>query len=614
MRALFLSMAVLCTQFVNAETINVADHGILPGQDVSLEVNQLIESVKGQSDITLHFPKGQYEFYPEKAVEMYRAVTNHDNSLKRIAFPLIGFKNITIDGGGSMFMFHGRISPIVVDNTEGVTLKNFSIDWERSFHDELPVVESNKKESYIVVEVDPVKYPHSISGGKMFSEKYNWQDKMGSNIVFDPETRAPIYNTKDYSVNFKSHTASLAGKNRIKIAAKFKASPPPVGSVLISYGTHPTSRLCPAIHTASSKDIKIEQVTVYNAGGMALIAERCENIHLDGMTVSSNDERLVATRADATHFLGCKGEIRVENSLFQHMLDDAINVHGAYVKINEYLGDNRFLCEISHFQQTGLIFAEPGDKVALLSRKTILPFFETSVTQAEIINENLVVVTVAETPKNLPEGPLSIENLTWNPDLVFKNNTIRENRARGMLITTKGSVLVEDNTISPQMHGILIEGDNNKWYESGAVENVVIRNNTFENPGFEGSENYPLYAAPLLTSEQHFGEGRYHRNIEFTGNTIKSFNGHLAYACSVDGLKIEDNTIEFSTDYPKIEDYPSIDLDYCENVTIRNNKSVGFDRELYIEQASDTSNVKITKNPGFKALEERTPALSVVTK
>ena len=70
------------------QVINVSKHGIKPGKDVVLEVNELISSLKGKENVTLFFPKGKYEFYPENAFEEYRAVTNHDNSLKRIAFPI----------------------------------------------------------------------------------------------------------------------------------------------------------------------------------------------------------------------------------------------------------------------------------------------------------------------------------------------------------------------------------------------------------------------------------------------------------------------------------------------------------------------------------------------
>lgn len=602
MRKLLLCAFLCFAPNADASEINVADYGVLPGEDVTYQLNRLIESVRDQPDVTLVFPKGQYEFYPENAVERHRAVANHDNSLKRIAFPLFGCKNITVDGGGSLFMFHGRISPLVLDGVVGGMLKNFTIDWSRSFHDELPVVEQDEKGGSFVVEIDQEKYPYTIKHGNLFSEKYDWQDRMGSNIVFDPRTRAPIYRTLDYSVNFsRPHKATAKGKNRVKIEATFRKAPPPVGSVLVSYGTHPTSRLCPAIHLANSKNIIIQDVTIHDAGGMGVIAERTDDIHLTGVKVSSNEERLVSTRADATHFVGCKGTIRIENCLFEHMLDDSVNIHGAYIKIVKYLGNKEFLCEISHFQQWGMIFAEPGDKVALLSRETVLPFFQTSVTNAKVLNECRLIVTVAEMPEKLPAGPLSVENLTWYPDVVIRKNIIRENRARSALITTKGNVLIEDNYFSSQMHGILIEGDNNKWYESGGVEDITIRNNTFVNIGFEGSERYPLYASPLLTTQQRMGEGHYHRNIRFVNNTLKSFNGHMVFARSVKGLEIAGNTIEFSTDYPAMNEFPAISLEYCDSVTIRDNVATGFDHPLKIKQADDVTHVQIDGNKGLAA-------------
>lgn len=578
--------------------INVADYDIVPGKDVTFQVNELIESLRDQPDVTLFFPKGQYDFHPENAVEIYRAVANHDNGLKRMAFPLFNCKNITIDGNGSTFMMHGRLVPFTLESVNGATLKNFSIDWIRPFHSESVVVENDAKAKSFVVETDSEHYPYTIKGGTILFDRFGQMDEIGANMVFDPKTRAPIYDTRKYSVNGRNAKITAAGKNRFKIEKAVK-SVPPVGSILVTYGTHPTSRLVQAIQITNSKDIVIDHVTIYDAGGMGLIVERTENITLQGLTVTSTADRIVSTRADATHFIGCKGTIRLENCLFEHMLDDGINVHGAYVPVEQYLGDNKFLCNISHFQQWGLTFAEPGDKIALLSREVILPFHETTVKSIKILNEHRFVMTVSDLPAELPDVPMSVENLSWYPDLVMNNNTIRENRARSVLVTTKGRVLIENNYFSSQMHGILIEGDNNKWYESGAVQDITIRNNTFDNLGFEKTERYPLLASPLLRPEQRMGEGQYHRNIHFINNTIRSFNGLLANARSVQGLDISGNKMEFSADYPQADEGPAIVLEYCDDVTIRNNTATGF-QPLEISASDNTTNLKTDGNTGFK--------------
>lgn len=177
------------------ETINVAEHGIVPGKDVTFAVNALLDSIKNRSNVTLVFPKGQYDFYPDNALEQYRAIANHDNGLKKFGLPLFDCKNITIDGGDSTFLFHGRMVPITIERADGATLRNFTVDWVRSFHAELKVVESGSASEGFVVETDPAKYPYQITGNEILFERYGQLDPIGSNIVIDATTNAPIVQT-----------------------------------------------------------------------------------------------------------------------------------------------------------------------------------------------------------------------------------------------------------------------------------------------------------------------------------------------------------------------------------------------------------------------------------
>lgn len=600
MKKIFFIGLLLITSVISfAQIVNVSEYGIVPGRDVTFEVNQLIQSLKGKEGVTLFFPKGQYEFYPENALEKYRAVTNHDNSLKRLAFPLFGLTNFTLDGNGSTFMFHGKICPITVEGSTNTVLKNFTIDWEHSFINELVVVENNTYENSFVAEVNDGQFQFEVKDNQILFQHYDWWDVIGQNIAYDGDKEAAMWHTKDYFLKYSNKTKiTKLNKSSAKFVNITKETPP-VGTVFATYGPSPGgNRFAQAIHLSSSKDNFIQNVTVLAAGGMALIAERCENVNLDGFKVTPRSDRHMATRADATHFLGCKGLIKIENCLLEKMMDDGINVHGAYIKVEEYRGENTFLCEISHRQQWGLIFAEPGDKIMLTSRETVLPIQEMTVTKTEVLNDKRVLITVAETPKTTA-GLLSFENITWNPDLYVNNNTIRNNRARAALITTKGKVLVENNYFSSQMHGILIEGDNKAWYESGGVREVVIKNNVFENIGYGNGESYPLFASPMLTEEQKLGAEKYHFNITFSNNKVNSFNGHLVYAKSVKGLKIEENTIELSKYYPTGSKKPAFEFDYCEDVFISKNSFKGFDWPIFIKKKDSDLNFKVKRNKGI---------------
>lgn len=581
----------------NAQKIDVTKHGVVTGEDATYNLSKLITSIEGEKGLTLFFPKGKYEFYPENAADRYWAVTNHDNSIKRVVFDLSKFENITIDGDGSTFLFYGMVSPFIIDSAKNVTIKNLSIDYDTPFNHELKVVERDEKDKSFVLEVLNHKYGLRVKDGYLYMGNYYGEDKLWQNLPYDPETKTLFYNSSRYTLRNGRAQYKVIGENRV-LVKNGTDELPPIGTVYCNIPSNP-SRLSQAFHIINSKDINIIGVNIHAAGGMGVIAERSENITIDNVKVTPSGDRTFSVRADATHFNGCKGLVKVTNSTFENMGDDAINVHGSYVDIVEYLGDNAFLCEISHEQQWGIHFGSAGDKIMMTSRVDLQPLFETTVTASQYINEERFILTVDKLPEVMPEAPLSFENITWNADVIMKNCIVRRNRARSALISTKGKVLLEDNYFSSEMHGILIEGDNNHWYESGAVEDVVIRNNTFDNGGFgNNNPSYPLYISPMLNKTQCLGKTPYHRNIEFTNNKIINYSSRLVYARSVENLNVVNNRIERSKLYPTDTNTLSVVLDFCKNVVIKKNKWVDFPAPVTMESKNGTTDVKITNNSG----------------
>ena len=108
---------------------------------------------------------------------------------------------------------------------------------------------------------------------------------------------------------------------------------PPVGSVLSSKGDREHDRYAPAFEVKSSKNITFDGLVVHHALGMGYLFERTEDIKIlnCGVYLRKGTERVISSTADATHFANCKGDILIENSRFENMLDDGTNVHGTYV-------------------------------------------------------------------------------------------------------------------------------------------------------------------------------------------------------------------------------------------------------------------------------------------
>lgn len=113
--------------------ISVADFGLKPDtrENAVAYVQKAIEACRGKEPVTLVFPEGRYDFWPQYAHEKnYYETNTYDVFPKRLAMLFEGLHNITVDGNGSQFVMHDRIQPITVENCDGVTLKNFSIDWD----------------------------------------------------------------------------------------------------------------------------------------------------------------------------------------------------------------------------------------------------------------------------------------------------------------------------------------------------------------------------------------------------------------------------------------------------------------------------------------------------
>jgi hypothetical protein len=118
------------------------------------------------------------------------------------------------------------------------------------------------------------------------------------------------------------------------------------------------------------------------------------------------------------------------------------------------------------------------------------------------------------------------------------------------------------------MYPILIADDASSWFESGAVQDVTIRNNLFEGCGYNSGSG----AINIAPENHERVAGRYvHHNIRITGNTFKTLDGKALSAKSVDGLQFTGNKISGNEQQDKTALKSCVSLDACNNVIIKKN-------------------------------------------
>ncbi len=555
-------------------TINVADFGVIPGgKDCTRELKNALAACRAKGAKRLVFPKGQYHFLPDHADEAYLFVSNNDEGLKRMAFPLFGFEDLTIDGQGSEFIFHGFLNPFVVQDASKITFENFSVDFDRTFHSEGVILAvDNEGMNVRFSEQFPYKVSkglltfvaHENENGPLTSVSKGDIYGSGHLLEFDTAKRETAFMAKDYFFNGTlSYPAKDLGGRVVRLMIPKLAGK--IGNTMV-FG--PNHRNYPGFIITRSSDVSFENITLHHSGGMGILGQLSHNIRVNNCKVTPSHGRMLSTTADATHFVNCTGYIRLTNNLFENQKDDATNIHGIYVQVAEILAPNEILVQLKHRQQHGFDFLSPKVEVEFVRGKSMITFGTATVTKAVRENKEFTRVTFDKPlPKELVVGD-ALAALRDYPEVTIAGNTIRNNRARGMLLNCRGKTVVENNYFHTPGAAILFEGDSFFWFEQGGVRDCVIRNNVFENCLFGVWGKAVIDVKAGIREDKD--KSRYNRNILIENNTFKAFDDYtLLLAYCVDGLTWRNNKVEKTTAYPA-SGTPSkrFDISYSDNVVI----------------------------------------------
>lgn len=583
-------------------------------EDATFSVyNKLQNSSSDGSIIT--FEKGVYHFYPEHAYEKFCYISNHNDVLTRIGFMLKDKQNVTIDGNGSTFIFHGRIIPFLIENCNNIQIKNLTIDFAESFHSEAKVVANNSKEHTFDLNIS-TEYPYEIRNNQLYFIKPYYHHTLGQSILYDPNMEAIAFNTETYTPittigkvkeRFQNKPFEYKYKTDLKDSYIFdygrqcpvqvkqikpgivrvynhKKALPPVGLILASKGEQNENRFAPAFKVNATKKIYAENVKVHHAGGMGFIFENCTDVDLYKCEISPSGNRMVSTTADATHFVGCRGKVSLRNCVFRNQLDDASNIHGAYQEIMDIIDKRTIGLRVGHFQQLGFQLAFTGDTIGFVRLSDSFDAYDKAIVEnIEMVNGRYQIIHLkGDIPTSVKPGDL-VENLTAYPELLVENCLIKGNRARGLLVSTPKKTLIRNNIFNTEMEAILMPVESGMWFESGNATNVTIEGNTFQDCSYGGLNRG---AIRFHTDEKN--KNIAFRNIHVNNNKFNQFDNLIMQISNVDGLVFENNIITNSGTYPQLyPENPAFSINYSTNIEFKNNNYNGKASKIVDCQSCD---------------------------
>ncbi len=553
------------------EVIDVTDYGVYPdsGKDSAIGIQKAIAAAKDATkegkEVKINFPEGRYDIYPDKAIERELYVSNtvgadQNNKMKKIGIFLEDMDHVTVDGNNSLFMFHGKMTTFATIGCEDVEFKNFAVDFQVPTVIDMTVesVEGNTATMYI-----PECYNYEVAGTtiKWYSDvsPYTGQrywsisDLSGYHTQREDTVQGIKFGAGNGNAALKG-VASIEdlGNHRVKITYNSKAGEVQNG---MCFQSRPTVRDHAGTFFWKSKDIKMTSLDIQFLHGFGMVGQHSENITMEDVDFEAPKEsgRTTAGYADFVQMSGCKGAININNCTFAGPHDDPINIHGTFNTVTSISSDRRTITvQYNHHETAGFPNFFEGDEIEFMTKGNMITVENSVRTVTKVDGPDGMGGNMGEGSGSLTTIKLTldkaipadvqvnqhvVENITYTPAVNISNCEFKEVPTRGILVTTRKPIVIENNTFDGMsMAGIYISDDAQGWYESGPVRDVTIRNNTFTRGNAQAIFIEPTN--PTVSTEKTV-----HSNIKIKGNTFFTYNKRVLDAKSVDNLTFKNNKI-----------------------------------------------------------------------
>lgn len=541
--------------------IKAVEYGIKPNCDVTVELNTLLESLQNDTqDKTILFDEGVYYIDSNKCAKRELHITNTAGEkeyasnetpcINEVPFYLKNIHNLVVDGGGSTFVIDGKVTNIAVEDSENVTFKNLII---KHSHPDMHEFKATKVGTFSVEwEIDENSNIQEIDGDFAFVgrnyvhpfKKYQYFSWPWIGLVRESN---PNNIRRVYHPLFASIKTKRLGERKFK-TTYFNTRRFKVGDKLYLYDIR---RQYAGIFFKDSKNLVLDNIKQHFNYSLAIVAQNCENIDIVNSTFAPSDDSkvLMASVADFIQICTCRGQINISDNYFDGAGDDCLNAHGIHFKIVSK-DNNKIVVRFMHAQTYGFNPLNVGDDIAFINPNTMLEIGQTKLLSSKLINKYDIELEL-DSAEFASVGDV-IEDVSSCPNVTFKNNTLNRIITRGLLLTTRGKVIVENNHfMNNSMSGILLSDDAKSWYESGFCTDVTIKGNTFDYCG-----GTPI----LILPENRVHEGAVHKNIVIENNHFNDYDKECIFAKSTDNIRIKGNTYKPNTQKLVLKNCTNVDM------------------------------------------------------
>lgn len=421
-------------------------------------------------------------------------------------------KDITIDFCGAVLVFHGKIQPFVICDSENITIKNCAVAYFRAPYTEFIIEE--RGENYVALKKCDKNATFYVENGRLIMTGENWENR-------------DLYKTPCFFQAFDMKTREGKGMSRAIVGREVKRNeadpfeqnqlvPSMCGELLKLEGklwdswTKGTllcyaheKRTLASVYTFGGSDITIENYRLINGAGMGISTNHTKNVYIRGLKLIYDEKSngIITNAADAIHSISCSGDYVIADSVLEGMVDDGLNIHGVFCTFKSAENNTMYIKNSGH-TSAYLEFFSAGEKIAVYNGPTMEKSAEYTVKAFEIIDEDNIKLKTEETIGKHNEGDL-IESLSAQSNITIKNCSFGKANSH-IRFQSRGKILVEDTEIGLP---VLLSGDASFWFESSPVQAL-----TFKNVVFNTAKAEIRLMPEVMPTEK---EPYYHKNVKF---------------------------------------------------------------------------------------------------
>lgn len=509
--------------------------------------------LKGKK-VVIQLEQGDYHLYRKSSSKQVYFISNtaskeeNPDPTKHIGFWIKDMKNLVIDGGGAHLITHGEMTSFVIDQSENITLRNFTLKAADPSVTEMEVIDTMTCTATFKI--------HPNDRYEIVDKQIKW---LGTEWSFT----GGIAQTFDLYTNITNrcnlptdHAISLTDIGNHQIHVIYDREKTLYPGEIFQMRDAIRDEACGFIHL--SKNIALEHLNLHFLGNFGIVGQYSENLTYKYLNFEPEygSNRTCTGFADFVQMSGCKGKIRIIHSRFEGAQDDPVNIHGTHLKVIAYEPGNKISVRFMHPQSYGFKAFFPGDEIEFTDAHSLQCLHKASIRKVERINDYDCKLTLdSSIPSALQQQEVVVENITWTPEVEIRHNYFARTPTRGILVTTRRKVVIENNVFyRTPMSAIAVSDDARSWYESGPVHDLTIRNNHFIECG-----------SPVISiaPENDYPNGTVHKGIRIEKNRFTLKDKLAIYARWTDNIRISGNYFEGVS---PISTKESVLLEHCTNV------------------------------------------------